>query len=158
MFRQMQALKVGVFCTNQTRVTMAARMAPFAAKSKIRPAWHPHDNIDSPVEVATAETLEKLLADVEGLRRELRYRTFHGGQRRRRGVPEEAPRPHHAPARQDRRRNHGPNVQLGEGRYANQGMPRARSATTKWPIYALLEREYRGRARPSKRRNGRWTT
>ena len=62
VFRQMQALKVGLFCTNQTRVTMAARMVPFADKYKIKPAWHPHDNIDSPVEVATAATLEKLLA------------------------------------------------------------------------------------------------
>ena len=62
VFRQMQALKVGLFCTNQTRVTMAARMAPFAAKYKIKPAWHPHDNFESPVEVSTAESLERILA------------------------------------------------------------------------------------------------
>src|SRR5262249_35573380 len=48
VFRQMQALKVNIFTTNQTRVGMGPRIAPFADKYKIRPAWHPHAMIEDP--------------------------------------------------------------------------------------------------------------
>jgi len=61
VFKQMQALKINLFTTNQTRVGMGPRIAPFAEKYKIRPAWHPHAMVEDPNEVATAESMEKLL-------------------------------------------------------------------------------------------------
>ncbi len=62
VFKQMQALKVGFFCTNQSRLDVAGRLIPFAEKYKIRPAWHPHAMVNDPNEVATPESMEKLLA------------------------------------------------------------------------------------------------
>src|SRR5258708_6546124 len=62
VFKQMQALKVTCFCTNQSRVDVGPRLVPFAEKYKIRPAWHPHAMVKDSNEVATPESLEKLLA------------------------------------------------------------------------------------------------
>ena len=39
MFRQMQALNIKMFQTNQTRVSMGPRLAPFAKKYKIFPSF-----------------------------------------------------------------------------------------------------------------------
>ena len=62
VFKQMQALKVICFCTNQSRLDVAPRLVPFAEKYKIRPAWHPHAMVQDSNEVATPESMEKLLA------------------------------------------------------------------------------------------------
>lgn len=62
VFRQMQALGVDKFCTNQMRLSMGPRTAPYAEKYKIRPAFHTHDHVDDPNEVASPESLEKLLS------------------------------------------------------------------------------------------------
>ena len=141
-FRQMQALKVGLFCTNQTRVTMAPRLVPFAAKYKIKPAWHPHDNIESPVEVARAETLEKLLAMSQDFVVNFDIGHFTAGN----GDAVAFLRKHHDRIThlhvKDRKRNHGPNVQLGAGDTPIKDCL-ALIRDNKWPIYALLEREYR---------------
>jgi sugar phosphate isomerase/epimerase len=146
-FRQMQALKVGVFCTNQTRVTMAPRMAPFADKYKIKPAWHPHDNIDSPVEVATVESLEKMLAMSKNFAVNLDIGHFTAGNNDAVAFLKK----HHDRIThlhiKDRKRNHGPNVQLGEGDTPIKECL-ALIRDNKWPIYALLEREYRGPGTP----------
>ena len=61
MFRQMQALRVSVFQTNQTRVSMGPRLVPFVEKYKIRPAFHTHAEVDDPNEIASVESLQKLL-------------------------------------------------------------------------------------------------
>ena len=146
-FRQMQALKVGVFCTNQTRVTMAPRMAPFADKYKIKPAWHPHDNIDSPVEVATAETLEKLLAMSKSFAINLDIGHFTAGNNDAVAfLKKHHDRITHLHVK-DRSRNHGPNVQLGEGQTPIKECL-ALIRDNKWPIYAIVEREFRGPGTP----------
>jgi sugar phosphate isomerase/epimerase len=62
VFRHMQALGVDKFCTNQTRVGMGPRMAPFAAKYGIRPAFHNHALVQDPNEVASPESFERLFA------------------------------------------------------------------------------------------------
>jgi len=62
VFRHMQALGVDKFCTNQTRVAMGRRMAPFAEKYRIKPAFHPHAQVHDPNEVASPESLRMLLA------------------------------------------------------------------------------------------------
>jgi hypothetical protein len=46
MFRQMKALNIHLFQTNQTRVSMGPRLAPFAAKYKIVPAFHTHAEVE----------------------------------------------------------------------------------------------------------------
>jgi sugar phosphate isomerase/epimerase len=147
VFRQMQALKVSYFCTNQTRVTMAPRMVPFAAKYNVKPAWHPHDNVDSPVEVATPETLEKLLAMSKNFVVNLDIGHYTAGNNDAVAfLKKHHDRISHLHIK-DRKRNHGPNVQLGEG-----DTPIKESLTlirdNKWPIYAILEREYRGPGTP----------
>jgi len=147
VFRQMQALKVGLFCTNQTRVTMAPRMAPFAAKYKVKPAWHPHDNIDSPVEVATADTLEKLLAMSKDFVINLDIGHFTAGNNDAVAfLKKHHDRISHLHIK-DRSRNHGPNVQLGTGQTPiKECLTLIRD--NKWPIYAILEREFRGPGTP----------
>jgi sugar phosphate isomerase/epimerase len=62
VFKHMQALGVDKFCTNQTRVAMGPRIAPYAEKYKIRPAFHTHDKAEDPNEVSSPESLAKLLA------------------------------------------------------------------------------------------------
>ena len=147
VFRQMQALKVGLFCTNQTRATMAARMAPIAAKYKIKPAWHPHDNIDSPVEVATADSLEKLLAMSKDFVINLDIGHFTAGNNDAVAfLKKHHDRISHLHIK-DRKKNHGPNVQLGEGDTPIKECL-ALIRDNKWPIYAIIEREYRGPGTP----------
>jgi sugar phosphate isomerase/epimerase len=61
VFKQMQALEVDKFCTNQTRVGMGPRMAPYAEKYKIQPAFHTHALVDDPNEIASPASLDKVL-------------------------------------------------------------------------------------------------
>jgi sugar phosphate isomerase/epimerase len=62
VFKQMQALGVDRFCTNQSRVSAGPRIAPYAEKYKIIPAWHTHALVNDPNEVASSESLARLLA------------------------------------------------------------------------------------------------
>src|SRR5215469_2407683 len=61
MFRQMQALNLKLFQTNQTRVSMGPRMAPYAENYAITPGWHTHNLVNDPNEVASPDSLERLL-------------------------------------------------------------------------------------------------
>ncbi|MEO7270488.1 MAG: sugar phosphate isomerase/epimerase [Vicinamibacterales bacterium] len=61
VFKQMQALGVRRFCTNQTRVGMGPRMVPFAEKYRISPAFHTHSLVNDPNEVASPASLDQLL-------------------------------------------------------------------------------------------------
>lgn len=61
VFRQMQALKVSVFCTNQTRVSAGPRMKPYAEKYNIRPAFHTHAMAQDPNEVSSPQSLQNLM-------------------------------------------------------------------------------------------------
>jgi sugar phosphate isomerase/epimerase len=62
VFKQMQALGVDRFCTNQSRVSGGKRIVPYAEKYRIMPAWHTHALVNDPNEVASPESLAKLLA------------------------------------------------------------------------------------------------
>jgi sugar phosphate isomerase/epimerase len=62
VFRQMQAMGVDKFCTNQTRVGMGRRMAPYAEKYGIMAAFHNHAAVHDPNEVASIESFERLFA------------------------------------------------------------------------------------------------
>ena len=148
MFRQMQALRVNVFQTNQTRVSMGPRLVPFVEKYKIRPAFHTHAEVEDPNEIASVESLQKLLEHVEGVPRLPRHRPFHCGQQRRGRVSPRTSRSHHAHPREGSQAQQA--VRTSSGARAT---PQSRNACTmirdnKWPIYAFIEREFMGTRGP----------
>ena len=61
IFKQMAAMDLKIFCTNQTRVDTAAKMIAPAKKYGIKPAFHTHDKSEDPNEVASADSLVRLL-------------------------------------------------------------------------------------------------
>lgn len=142
VFKQMQALGVGIFTTNQTRVGMGPRIAPFCERYGIKAAWHPHDKIDNPNEVATAQSMEKLLAMSSAFVINLDIGHFTAGN----GDSVAFLQKHHARIThlhiKDRLRNHGDRVMLGTG-----DTPIRECATlirdNGWPIMLIVEREYR---------------
>jgi len=146
-FKQLQALGVRLFCTNQTRVGMGPKLAPFAEKYKISPAWHPHANVQDRNEVATPESMERLLAMSKAFMINFDIGHFTAGSNDAVAFLKK----HHDRIThlhiKDRKRDQGPNVQLGTG-----DTPIRECLTlirdNKWPIYALLEREYRGPGSP----------
>ena len=142
VFKQMQALKVGFFCTNQSRLDVAPRLIPYAEKYRIRPAWHPHAMVNDPNEVASPESMEKLLAMSKSFAINLDIGHFTAGN----NDAADFLRKHHDRIThihiKDRKRNGGPNLALGSG-----DTPIKACLTmirdNKWPIYGIVEREYR---------------
>jgi sugar phosphate isomerase/epimerase len=147
VFRQMQALKINLFTTNQTRVGMGPRIATFSEKYKIRPAWHPHAMVEDPNEVATPESMEKLLAMSKSFVINLDIGHYTAGNNDAAAFL----RKHHDRIThihvKDRKRSQGPNVQLGTG-----DTPIKECLTlirdNRYPIICLIEREYRGPGSP----------
>ena len=142
VFRQMQALKVPMFTTNQTRVPMGLRIAPFAERYGIQAAWHPHALVQDPNEVATAESMEKLLAMSKAFVINLDIGHYTAGNNDAVAfLQKHYDRITHLHIK-DRRRDNGPNVQLGTG-----DTPITECVTLirdqRWPIKLTLEREYR---------------
>ena len=143
----MQALKVTCFCTNQSRLDVAPRLIPFAEKYKIRPAWHPHAMVNDPNEVATPASMEKLLAMSKHFAINLDIGHFTAGN----NDAADFLKKHHDRIThihiKDRKRNGGPNVALGTG-----DTPIKECLTlirdNKWPIYGIVEREFRGPGTP----------
>jgi sugar phosphate isomerase/epimerase len=142
VFKQIQALGVGMFTTNQTRVGMGPRIAPFCERYGIKAAWHPHDKVEEPNEVATAQSLERLLAMSPAFVINLDIGHFTAGN----GdsvafIQEHHDRITHLHVK-DRRRDHGPRVMLGAG-----DTPIRKCVTlirdNQWPILLIVEREYR---------------
>ena len=62
VFKQMDALGVKRFCTNQTRVGMGPRMVAAAEKYRINPAFHTHNLVNDPNEIASPASLDRVLA------------------------------------------------------------------------------------------------
>jgi len=146
-FRQLQALGVRLFCTNQTRMSMAPRLVPFAEKYGIRPAWHCHANVQDPNEVATPESMEKLLAMSKAFVINFDIGHYTAGSNDALAfLKKHHDRITHLHVK-DRKRDQGPNVQLGTGDTPIVACLQA-IRDNKWPIYALLEREYRGPGTP----------
>jgi sugar phosphate isomerase/epimerase len=142
VFRQMQALKVPMFTTNQTRVGMGPRVAPFSEKYGIKAAWHPHAQVQDPNEVATPESMEKVLGMSKAFVVNLDIGHYTAGN----NDAVAFLRKHHERIThlhiKDRRRNDGPNVQLGTGDTPIKECA-ALIRDNKWPIMLILEREYR---------------
>jgi sugar phosphate isomerase/epimerase len=146
-FQKLRALGVKLFCTNQTRYTMGAKLIACAEKYQIYPAWHPHDNVADPREVATAKSLERLIDMSPAFRVNLDIGHFTAGNEDAVAFLQQ----HYARIThihvKDRQRNHGPNVQLGTGDTPiTQCLQLIRDH--RWPIYVIIEREYRGPGSP----------
>jgi sugar phosphate isomerase/epimerase len=142
VFRQMQALKVPMFTTNQTRVGMGPRVAPFSEKYGVKAAWHPHAQVQDPNEVATPESMEKVLGMSKSFVVNLDIGHYTAGN----NDAVAFLRKHHERIThlhvKDRKRNDGPNVQLGTGDTPIKECA-ALIRDNKWPIMLILEREYR---------------
>lgn len=143
LFRQMAAMKVKMFCTNQTRMAIAPRMAKYAVQYKIMPAFHTHDKSEDPNEVASAESLVKLLSMSPHFMVNLDIGHFTAGNQDAVAFIRE----HHSRIThlhiKDRKKNHGPNVAWGTGDTPIKECLQA-VRDGKYPIYAIVEREYRG--------------
>jgi hypothetical protein len=153
VFKQMQALKVTCFCTNQSRIDVAARLVPFAERYKIRPAWHPHAMVQDPNEVATPESMEKLLAMSKYFAINLDIGHFTAGNNDAAAFLKK----HHDRIThihiKDRKRNGGPNVALGSGDTPIKECL-ALIRDNKYPIYGIIEREFRGPGSPADETKG----
>jgi sugar phosphate isomerase/epimerase len=147
VFKQLQALGVKLFCTNQTRVGMGSKIAPVAEKYGISPAWHPHANVQDPNEVATPESMERLLGMSKAFMINLDIGHFTAGNNDAVAFLKK----HHDRIThlhiKDRKRDNGPNVQLGTGDTPIVECLKL-IRDNKWSIYAILEREYRGPGAP----------
>jgi sugar phosphate isomerase/epimerase len=147
MFRQMQALRVDVFQTNQSRVSIGPRLVPFVEKYKIRPAFHTHAEVDDPNEIASIESLQKLLNMSKEFRVCLDIGHFTAGNNDAVAyLREHHDRITHIHVK-DRKRNKGPNVEWGTG-----DTPIKECLTlirdNRWPIYVFIEREFAGTRGP----------
>ncbi len=147
MFRQMQALKVNVFHTNQSRVSIGPRLVSLAEKYKIRPSFHTHAEVNDPNEIATVESLTKLLAMSKEFRVCLDIGHFTAGNNDAVAyLKEHHDRITHIHVK-DRKRNGGPNVEWGTGDTPIKECLRL-IRDNKWPIYAFIEREFMGTRGP----------
>lgn len=147
MFRQMRALNIKIFQTNQTRVSMGPRLAPFAKKYKIFPSFHTHAETEDPNEIASVESLAKLLALSADFRVCLDLGHFTAGNNDAvKYLSEHHDRITHVHVK-DRKRNKGPNVQWGTG-----DTPIRECLTLirdrQYPILCIIEREFRGTDTP----------
>jgi sugar phosphate isomerase/epimerase len=142
VFKQMQALGVRIFCTNQTRVAMGPRIKPFAEKYQIQPAFHTHALVEDPNEVASPASLQKLLDMSPRFMVNLDIGHFTAGNQ---DVVAYL-RSHHDRIThlhvKDRKRDNGPSVMWGTGDTPIAECLRA-IRDNKWPIYCLIERDNR---------------
>lgn len=143
MFQQMRALGIRIFQTNQTRVSMGPRLVPYVEKYKIRPAFHTHAEVNDPNEIASLESLDKLMRMSPEFRVCLDIGHFTAGNNDAVGyIREHHDRITHIHVK-DRKRNGGPNVEWGTG-----DTPIKPCLTVirdnGYPIYCLIEREFKG--------------
>ena len=115
IFRHTRALGVNVISTNQTRIEMAPRLAPFADRYAIDLGFHNHTGVDNPNEVASRESLERLFTVSPRTKVNLDVGHFVAADQDTMAlVRERFDRITHFHMK-DRRRHLGPNVPWGEG-------------------------------------------
>jgi sugar phosphate isomerase/epimerase len=142
IFKRLDASGVKVFCTNGTRVSMGPRIAPFAEKYKISPAFHTHAQAEDPNEVASPASLERLLKMSPQFMINLDIGHYTAGNQDAVAFI----RDHHDRIThlhmKDRKRDNGPSVIWGTGDTPiNQVLLLIRD--NKWPIYCIIERDNR---------------
>lgn len=143
-FQFARALGVGVIGTNQTRVPMGPRLAPYAEKYGMALGWHNHANVDDPTEVGSVESFERLFAMSKQFKANLDIGHFVAGNQ----DPVTFIRKYHDRFShlhlKDRRRNNGPNQPWGQGDTPVTDVLRLLK-TERYPIVAVIEYEYMGK-------------
>lgn len=144
-FQLARTLGAGVIGTNQTRVPIGPRLAPFAEKYGIALGWHNHANVNDPTEVASVESFERLFAMSKQFKANLDIGHFVAGN----NDPVAFIRKYHDRIShlhlKDRQRNNGPNRPWGQGETPVADVLRLLK-TEKYPIVAVIEYEYMGEA------------
>ena len=142
-FQFARALGVGVIGTNQTRVPMGPRLAPFAEKYAIDLGWHNHANVADLTEVASVESYERLFAMSPRFKANLDIGHFVAGNNDPVAfIRTHATRISHLHLK-DRRRDNGPNVPWGEGDTPVADVVRLLQSERS-SIPAMIEYEYTG--------------
>ncbi len=142
VFKQMQALGVDRFCTNQSRVSAGPRIAAYAEKYRIMPAWHTHALVNDPNEVASPESLARLLAMSKYFMVNLDLGHYaDGGNDPMKYFTEHHDRISHIHVKDVRALGGGPATELGEGVLRIYDMLRA-ARDKHYPIAFILERSY----------------
>jgi sugar phosphate isomerase/epimerase len=147
MFRQMRELRVTIFQTNQTRVSMGPRLVPFADKYGIYPSFHTHAESEDPNEIASVESLAKLLALSPKFKVCLDIGHFTAGNNDAVSYLHD----HHARIThihvKDRKKNKGANVEWGTGDTPiHDCLTLIRDEH--YPIACIVEREFKGTGTP----------
>lgn len=139
-FQMTKALGTNTITTSTT-LTCAKRLAPLAAKYKVRVAMHGHDETDKPNEFATPESFAKALAMSPQFFINLDIGHFTAGGYDPVSYIEERHSKILMLHIKDRKKNHGPNVPFGQGdTHIKQVLLLLKSK--QYPIPANIEFEY----------------
>ena len=142
VFKQMQALGGDLFFTNQSRVSAGPRIVPYAEKYRIMPAWHTHALVNDPNEVASPESLAKLLSMSKYFMVNLDIGHFaDGGNDPLKYFTEHHDRISHVHVKDVKSVGGGPATELGEGVLRIYDMLRM-ARDRHYPIAFILERSY----------------
>lgn len=147
VFRQADALGVDFICTNQSQVSTGEHLIKLAADHHAKPSWHNHARTDDWDEVASLESLRKLMAMSPNFRINLDIGHFTAGNQDSVAFLRE----HHARIShihfKDRKRDNGPNVEWGTGDTPIKPVLQM-IKQNRWPIYCVQEREFQGQGTP----------
>lgn len=141
-FRMAKALGVKAITTS-TQVSMAKRVAPFAEKHDMIVAFHGHDQVDRPDEVASEETFKQVMAASKKLWCNLDIGHYTAAN----GDPVAFIEKYHDRITnlhvKDRKKNHGPNMPFGQGDTPIKEVLQLLKKT-RYDIPANIEFEYPG--------------
>ncbi len=141
-FQEARGLGTKIIATS-TRVSMAQRLVPFAAKHKIYVSFHGHDQTSDPNEFSTPESFAKALAQSPWYRINLDIGHFTAaGYDPVVFLDQKHDMITHIHVK-DRKTNHGPNEPFGQGATPIKEVLKL-IEKKKYPIPALVEYEYKG--------------
>ena len=145
-FQAAKTLGVKIIGTNQTRVPMGRRLAPFADKHDMVLGWHNHAMVDDPNEVASIDSFKNLFSMSKRFKANLDIGHFVAGNNDPLAFIKQfgKDRISHLHLK-DRRRNNGPNQPWGQGETPVADVLRLLQKE-RYPIFAIIEYEYMGQA------------